>query len=875
MKHALLCCILGLLGWAASAEAQSCQYRLDMFDLYGDGWNNGTLLVSNGGQVQSFSLSGTIGNGYDSTVYITIQAGLPIVLAWSAGFFDDEISFVLYDNDGEVVFSASYPKPGILLFLPSARCYTCLRPLNFRTENVWDNRARLAWTPPSGGTPTADWQVIYGPAGFDPNSGSGQTLTTPLPRITITGLQPYTEYDAYVRQRCTDDSLSRLRGPLRFRTYRTNDVGISAILTPQSGCALGIETVTIALRNYGAAPQTLLPFNFSVNGIPAGVPQPQDGFYTGILGKDSTTIIAFETTYDFSQPGEYRIAAWTDLKDDEDRSNDTFHVRILNRLTLPYFQDFEEWDGGWTVSGEGEEPPTWAWGTPAGQVIDKAGSGQKAWVTNLTGEYNSLEISYLQSPCFDFSNLTRDPVVEFLLHYDTEEDYDGAWLELSTDDGNTWTRVGQLNDDIHWYTSLLAPLFEDEAWSGTSEGWIVARYPLTGTAGQPQVRLRFVFQSDLFFNSEGVGIDAVRLYEPQARDIATLRVSNAAAATACGDADDQVILEVANFGYETITAYEAAYLVPNKPPVVQNISSTLIAPNSVSLIVFSQPFDSRDANFTLRAWAKLSGDTQPTNDSVQTTLRYEALPLPLREDFESGALPAGWTTDGILTTGHGNASIVLSSNLYSFAPTFSLITARYGIIQPGDSLAFDYRITDYDSDGKVGTVLAPGTYFEVLVSDDCGDSYKTLHIINSQNHTPTTLMRRLRLDMSTYAGRSVILRIEGVWSAGDFYFDVDNIQLPALPTVSAPERPTEAAGWTFELWPNPTNGIAHLRGEGQSAADVHVQVLDAMGRPWAERRLPRAERIAETLDLHTAPPGLYWVRITADGYTLTRKLVKH
>ncbi len=873
MKYALLCCTLGILGWVASAEAQTCQYRLDMFDLYGDGWNNGALLVSNGGQVQSFSLSAAVGNGYDSTVYITIKAGSLLVLAWSAGSYDNEVSFVLYDNDGEVIFSASSPNAGVLLILPSAPCYTCLRPLDFRVENAWDTRARLAWTPASGGSPTAEWQLIYGLAGFDP-AGGGQTTNTSVPRATLTGLQPDTEYEAYVRQRCTDDSLSRLRGPLRFRTYRTNDVGISAILTPQSGCALGTETVTIALRNYGAAPQTLLPFNFSVNSIPAGVPQPQDGFYTGILGKDSTAIIAFETLYDFSQPGEYLIAAWTDLKDDENRSNDTFYVRILNRLTPPYFQDFEDWDGGWTVSGSGQSTPTWAWGVPAGETIDKAGSGQKAWVTNLTGRYNNGEISYLQSPCFDFFGLTHDPAIEFLLRYDTETGYDGAWLEMTTEDDTAWTRVGQIDDDINWYTHLLSPSFQDEAWSGKSEGWITARYLLTGAAGKAQVRLRFVFQSDVFLAGEGIGIDAVRIYEPAARDIAALRVYNAAATTLCGDPNDLVFLEVANFGYEPITAYQIAYAVPNGPIVVENIGPTTIAPNSVSLVVFSQPFDSRNAQFTLNAWASLSDDVQPANDSAQTTLRYEALPLPLYEDFESNQLPLSWTTDGTLTAAHGNTSVVLSANLYFFVPSFSLITARYGPVQLGDTLAFDYRITDYDSDGSVGTALAPDTYFEILVSDNCGESYKTLYTINQQNHIPSALMRRLRLDMSAYAGQSVILRIEGVWSDGDFYFDLDNIQLPAMPTVSAPERP-KAAGWALELWPNPTTGQTYLRGEGPRAAEVHVQVLDAMGRLWAEHRFPQAERIAEVLDLRAAPPGLYWVRIAADHQVLMRKVVKH
>ncbi|MCS6927882.1 MAG: T9SS type A sorting domain-containing protein [Saprospiraceae bacterium] len=845
-----------------------------MFDTQGDGWNNGTLLVSSGGVVQSFSFSGTVGNGFDTVAFVSVQAGFPLVLAWSAGAFDNEVSFVLYDNDGEVLFSASNPKAGILFFLPSATCYTCLRPVLFWAENVWDTRARLAWTPSSGGNAATQWQVIYGPAGFDPTSSAAATVVTPLPRVTLTGLKPYTEYDAYVRQYCVNNSLSRLRGPLRFRTYRTNDVGISAILTPQSSCSLGIETITVVLRNYGAAPQTLIPFNFSVNGTPAGVPQPQDGFYTGILGKDSLISLAFETTYDFSQSGEYLITAWTELKGDEDPSNDTFRVRIVNRAKPPYFQDFEEWEGGWTVSGQGEKPPTWQWGVPNGKTISRAGSGQKAWVTGLTGNYNNLEYSYLESPCFDFSALKRDPVIEFLLQFDTEEGYDGAWLEVSVDEDTAWSKVGNLDDDIHWYTHLLGPEYEKEAWSGRSEGWVLARYPLTGTAGKSKVRLRFVFKSDLLATQEGVGLDAIRIYEPEARDVAALRVYTAAASTLCGNKEDRVILEVANFGYQPLTFYRAAYLLPGKPAVEQQVGPSVIEANKVTALVFAQPFNSWEANFPLRAWVEVSGDAQPSNDSAQVLLQYQPLPLPLYETFESGSLPKRWVTNGTLTKEHGNTSLVLSANLYSSEPSFHLITDRYGPIQPGDSLSFEYRITDYNSDGKVGTVLMPGTFFELLVSDDCGDSYSTLYVIDHKNHIPTTTMRTVRLSMAPYVGRSVILRMEGVWSAGDFYFDLDNIRLTSRTTVSVPE-PSGVERWTFALWPNPTSGFVQLQGEGPLAEQVHIHLFDAVGRLWAEYRLTNANYFSQVLDLQNLPSGLYGVRITLDGQPFTYKLLRY
>ena len=53
--------------------------------------------------------------------------------------------------------------------------------------------------------------------------------------------------------------------------------------------------VVVQIKNHGANPQSLIPFFYSVDGVPAGISIPQDGFYTGVVGKDSCEYIQFET----------------------------------------------------------------------------------------------------------------------------------------------------------------------------------------------------------------------------------------------------------------------------------------------------------------------------------------------------------------------------------------------------------------------------------------------------------------------------------------------------------------------------------------------------------------------------------------------------
>ncbi len=109
--------------------------------------------------------------------------------------------------------------------------------------------------------------------------------------------------------------------------------------------------------------------------------------------------------------------------------------------------------------------------------------------------------------------------------------------------------------------------------------------------------------------------------------------------------------------------------------------------------VFNTPFDSRDGVFTITCWTMLPGEQNAINDTVTYVVDHRPNPVPFQEDFETG-LPAGWQTNGFVTGFHNNISQVLAVNLYSFNPSTTTELPRYGVISDGDSLRFDYRITN-------------------------------------------------------------------------------------------------------------------------------------------------------------------------------------
>lgn len=611
--------------------------------------------------------------------------------------------------------------------------------------------------------------------------------------------------------------------------------------TPLSACDLGSsEELVVTLRNFGARPQSLIPLTYAVNGQPGGVIQPFDGFYTDVLGKDSATLFTFKTSFDFSEPGEYFIQIWTMLSGDEDSSNDTLSVYITNRQVIPYAQRFERWNGDWRAQAD-QGTPSWAHGRPQGAVISSAASGQNAWVTNLNGAYNFLENSYLVSPCFDFEDIVDAPAIECSIFRNLNMFADGVWLEMS-DDSVVWNKIGALNEGLNWYNAFNPDGLGD-VWTGSGPGWEKARIRLLDVAGKSNIRFRFAFSSNSFFtNFEGFGVDDILIYIPQPNDLAAVKAG--VESSECGSASEKVVFSFANFGLNIQSDYQLAYSVNGGAPVIETPANLgPIAPDEVFSYEFQTPFDSRDALSVVRCWTIGPNEQVTANDTLEFTVDYRPRPVPFSEDFESGNLPTGWeiTSGALVTNGHNNTTFVLAYNLYANAPTFTYTLPRFGILSAGDSLAFDYRITNWPA-GTAPTILAGGANFQIQISTDCGETYQPLGVINAASHTPTLMYRRRKFDLSPYAGQSAKFRIVGNWASGDFWFDLDNVQILACPEslqlqvnttpagAGANGAATVNAGAGYPpfsyLW---SNGATTKSVEGLAPGQYSVSVIDSRG----------------------------------------------
>ena len=282
-----------------------------------------------------------------------------------------------------------------------------------------------------------------------------------------------------------------------YRVQR--DIKVSEILHPDLiSCGLGMETIQVEVTNTSALVVNGTTVYYQLNGGP---------IYSTVVGTvaANTSIPVFLSPQaDFSAPGTYQLKVWAYSADDDFHFNDTTRIQILHTPlvdTYPYTEGFEQGDGGWVSGGINS---TWMHGVPGKQVMSRAAEGNNVWTTSLDGTYHADEISYMYSPCFDLVGLAQ-PYLSFGLQFQLEVGYDYAWVEYRVGGSSTWNKLGTQGSGVNWYNHA------SNSWNGDRLSWLTTgiAIPVTNTT----VQFRWVLQSDVGLEMEGLAIDQVHVYD--------------------------------------------------------------------------------------------------------------------------------------------------------------------------------------------------------------------------------------------------------------------------------------------------------------------------------------------------------------------------
>ncbi len=558
-----------------------------------------------------------------------------------------------------------------------------------------------------------------------------------------------------------------------------NDLIAAEIIEPKTGCNLSsTDSIKVLIKNLGHQTQQNFDIAFELNSNPAIIETVSDS----ITYQDSI-IYTFSNTGDFSAVGIHNLKVYTLLANDSNLNNDTLSVQILNDTIyqLPYSNDFETVNNGWTASGTNS---SWEWGVPNGNVIDTAYSGQNAWVTNLNGNYNNLELSYLTSPCFDFSANNGDPRMNFKLIYETEIRFDGFWMEYSLDDGVNWSKIqNSTATSLNWYNNTNLNFWE----GNSNNNWLTVENVLSGLGGEPQVKLRFVFNSDPSTRLEGIGIDNFNIIAPQAFDLGLNEMvyPNNNSMPICGyGANESIILKIENRGANPIDTFYVGYQINNGGNNIDIVISTILPNNSITYNHSITADLSTIGTYNLKTWVSIPNDGYNGNDtlaniSVINNQNISVNAIPYSEDFENFSQSSsiggqhGWSANPVSTSisafgWRSNSYNTLSSltgpsndhtsghGIYAYLES-SAIGTNATMESPcidlsqeiGANLTFWYH--------RYGSTMQP-TYIDVYD----GSSWVNVDVITAQpQNTETDPWTFHETNISAFAGRRVKIRFRG------------------------------------------------------------------------------------------------------------------
>lgn len=286
-----------------------------------------------------------------------------------------------------------------------------------------------------------------------------------------------------------------------IKIYTTqSDVRLVSLVTPNvTPCDLGTNVAAVAVfKNNGGEDYTNYTVKLSTDGAITNYTIPS-------IKKDSSVTLTMTYPAQVYQAGDHKLIFWADAKKETQSMPITINTTQAVAV-YPYFQNFEGGSAGWYAEGKNS---SWQLGTPNSNGVKFAGSGSNAWKTNLNGNYNNFEESYLYSPCLNIAGNSKTKL-SFSAYMNMEACSNGDCYNFYVEynKGNGWVRLGTTDAGINWYN---AQNDSKGIWQGQNEGtWKVftASLPETG-----RIKLRFVFKSNNGANSEGVAIDDIHIYD--------------------------------------------------------------------------------------------------------------------------------------------------------------------------------------------------------------------------------------------------------------------------------------------------------------------------------------------------------------------------
>jgi len=260
------------------------------------------------------------------------------------------------------------------------------------------------------------------------------------------------------------------------------------------------------------------------------------------------TRLTMETTY------YYKVRS-TDYAGNtvmDDNNGFYYMFTTLPPENTPWSDDMDSGHDWWSTETDGAGTE-WQQGDPAGFGPGMAHSGFYCWGTNIDSAYTDNAEVWLYTPPIDLT-LAVGANLTFWNWYDIETYWDGGFLEISIDLGQTWTSI----DPVGGYPYING--YFGDGYSGVSMGWVSGpeeEFNLSPYLGNV-VLIRFYMVTDAGLTDSGWYVDDI-VIDAEFAPIGVTITPSSQSQTGLVNSTVTYNLRVINIGFSDFDTFDMAY----------------------------------------------------------------------------------------------------------------------------------------------------------------------------------------------------------------------------------------------------------------------------------------------------------------------------
>jgi hypothetical protein len=392
--------------------------------------------------------------------------------------------------------------------------------------------------------------------------------------------------------------------------------------TATDSIVLNIANIGIGTVNFATNPAniTLNISGISTNTLMATI-------NSGSIGPGGNLQYKISSNYDLSTSGQYYFDGFIICNADGDHRNDTMAQQSIISYPLinsfPFEEDFESGQNFSFKTAHGLESMVNISGIAANNSnfgMHFQGGSFASWTYPTTVEMAYTNTSHLAAATSCQVDATS------LQGLNLKLDLRQTCYDNYTQDKNTWFRVilTDNNMNTHYLTdnngdSVFHPI------QVSVDPFKSHVFKLSQFTGQ-QFSLSFEAVNRYSYNyganlGDNVMIDNIKLWEPEAIDLAVIKIIEGANHGPVGDSGFVKVL-IENQGLDTLSDFALHYLV-NQSNLVTDTFFGALAPNETDTFSFSSGFILSAGNSMITAYCNLAADLNTLNDSA--SLMYKGM----------------------------------------------------------------------------------------------------------------------------------------------------------------------------------------------------------------------------------------------------------